>query len=693
MRRHSLSTLVPLFILALTLGLTACDGEVTDPPADGPVASKDGGPGEGIVGDTRPLPDAPAPDAPAPDAPAPDLPAPDAPLPDLPLPDMAVPDLPLPDQAVPDTLAPDLYPTPDAPIPPLKLNITFPPRAAMLKGSKSITIKGKVVGPMTSFDKLVVNGQLVTPDAAGNFSLPMTSKWGLNIITAELHDVAARVINRAQSFHWSTGYYKLQPKDPAAMAVPKGAVARLYQKAIDDGNRSTINDLATILEKVINGTNLNAQIPSTLVSGKVSTPWPLPDIKYEVKKNGTLKYKPFAITLKARKGGLYLTGKTSSMQLPVRVTKPVGISGTVTITNLTISGEINVSKVSGKAAVVSVPKLKVSYSSLKVSISGLAGKVLSPIVNGLTSLFKNSIIKKFEAEIKKALPGPVKSFVTGFKFSQSFSLPSQLGSKTIKIYSLLDEIAFDSYGGTLRLKTALYGTQGVTSGKLGSISIAGAHTPSSTSANAMKVGLRYDTLNQVFAAAWFTGALKQDLSKVVLANLKPGSLPFTIKSLKFDLDAMLPPILMPTSAGYHFDLGMGDLYVKAVISLGSGGGTMTAELYASAVIGANVTLSKKNEITITLANKPSIMEMELAKWTVQGAAMPSPGVVSKGLKEMVAKVFPTLAPSIMQKFPIPSIDLSSLGGQYGIPKGTKLTLKNATLTRKDNHVILSGDLQ
>ena len=209
----------------------------------------------------------------------------------------------------------------------------------------------------------------------------------------------------------------------------------------------------------------------------------------------------------------------------------------------------------------------------------------------------------------------------------------------------------------------------------------------------MKIGLRYDTLNQTFAAAWFTGALKQDLSKVVLANLKPGSLPFAIKSLKFDLDAMLPPILMPASSGYPFNVGMGDLHVKAVINLGGGGGTMTVELYASAVIGANVTLSKKNEITIALASKPSIMEMELAKWTVQGATMPSPGVVSKGLKEMVEKIFPTLAPSIMQKFPIPSIDLSSLGGKYGIPKGTKLTLTNTSLARKNNHLILSGDLK
>ena len=686
MREHARPIPITMLILTLCAGLVACDEEVMELP-DGPVPLQDAAPGEAVLNDLRPLPDW------APDAPPPDAPPPDAPLPDQALPDLPLPDLPLPDQTVPDTLAPDLYPTPDAPIPPLGLSITFPPRAAMLTGAKKITIMGKLTGPMSSLDKLLVNGQLVTPNSAGQFSLPMTSKWGLNIITAECHDKAARVINRAQSFHWSTAYHKFQPQSPAAMAVSKGAVARLYQKAIDDGNRKTINDLATILEKVINGTNLDGQIPSTLVSGKVNMPWPLPDISYQVKKNGKLKYNPFAITLKARKGGLYLTGKTSYMELPVRVTKPVGISGTVKIYNLSLAGEINISKSSGKAAVVTVPKLKVSYSSIKVSIgSGLAGSVLSAIVNGLTSLFKNSIIKKFEAEIKKALPGPVKSFVTGFKFSQSFKLPAELGAKTIKIYSALDEIDFDASGGNLRLKAAVYGAKGVADGKLGSISVAGSFTPNSTSSNAMTIGLRYDTLNQALAAAWFTGALKQDLSKVVLAGLKPGTLPFTIKSLTFDVDAMLPPIIMPNSVGYDFDMGLGDLHVKAVIALANSGGTMTAELYASAVIGGNVTLSKNNEITIALAQKPNIMEMELAKWTVQGASMPSPGVISKGLKEMVAKVFPTIAPSIIQKFPIPSIDLSSLGGSYGIPKGTVLELKNGTLTRKNNHLVLSGNL-
>ena len=680
-------------LLSLALGLTllATPGCDEDPPgaADSAAAGDTFSPPDFGLGDLRRLPDSSAADAPAPDLPPPDL----APAPDLALPDQAPPDAAQPDLLQPDLLQPDLL-QPDASIPPLALQITFPPRAAMLTGSKAITIKGKLNGPISSLDKLVVNGQLVTPSAGGAFSLPMTSKWGLNIITAVSTDKAGRVINRAQSFHWSPAYWKMQPANPAKMAVTKGALARLYPKAIDDGDRKTVNDLATILEKVINGTNLDAQVPSTLVSGKVNMPWPIPDIGYKVIKNGKLKYNPFKVTLKASPGGVYLTGKTSYMELPARVTSPVGISGKVKIYNLSVAGKINISKASGKAVLVSVPSLKVSYSSLKVSFgSGLASKVLAAIVNGVTSLFKNSIIKKFEAEIKKALPGPVKSFVTGFKFSQSFKLPAELGGKAMKIYSALDAIAFDAGGGNLWLGTAVYANKGIADGKRGSISLAGGYTPPSASARALLIGLRQDTLNQVLCAAWYSGALKQDLSKVVLAGLKPGSLPFTIKSLTFDLDAMLPPIMMPTTAGYDFEIGLGDLFAKAAITFPSGGGSVTAELYASGVIGGNVSLGAKNEITIKLATTPSVLELELAKLTVQGASMPSPGVVSKGLKEMVAKVFPTLGPNIIQQFPIPTIDLSALGGSYGIPKGTKLELTNGALSLKSNHLVLVGDLK
>jgi len=675
----------------------ACDGTVGTPDSGGTTdlaAVEAGKLPDGSSPEAATAPDSAPLDAGAPEAAiTPDSAAPDMAVSDQLVPDMAIPDQLVPDMMMPDTLAPDLVPTPDAPIPPISCTITYPARASMLTGSAAITIKGQVGGPLSSLDKVTVNGQAVSVNSAGEFSLPLTSQWGLNIITAECLDKAARSIVIAQSFHYSTKYWGINTASPPSMAVDKAAVGRLYQKAIDDSNRSTINDLATILEKVINNTDLDGQIPSTLTSGKINMPWPIPDISYKVVKNGKLTYNPIAVALKARPGGLRLTGKTSYMALPVRMTSPFGQSGTVKIYNLSIVADINVSKSSGGAVSVSVPYIDVTYSSLKVDMgSGLISQLLSAIVNGISSLFKNTITAAFEAEIKKAIPQPVKDFISGFKFSQSFNLPGSLGGKTISIWSALDTIAFDSYGGTLKLDAAVYGSKGIASSKRGSISIGGTYTPASSSSKAMEVGLRYDCLNQTLCAAWYAGALKQDLSKYLLSSL-PTGLPFTLTGLKFNVEALLPPILMPGTKGYDFDIGVGDLKVHAELQIpGSPGGTVIAELYASAIAGGKVTITSKNEIVITLGTTPHIIKMELSKLTFQGSGFPSPGLISKGLEDLVIQSLPKLAPSIIQSFPIPAIDLSALGGSYGIPKGTVLKLANTSLTFKSYHLVLAGDL-
>ena len=58
----------------------------------------------------------------------------------------------------------------------------------------------------------------------------------------------------------------------------------------------------------------------------------------------------------------------------------------------------------------------------------------------------------------------------------------------------------------------------------------------------------------------------------------------------------------------------------------------------------------------------------------------------------VKVIIPQLGPSVIQSFPIPAIDLSALGGLYGIPAGTVLKIQNGTLLLQGNHVVLSGDL-
>jgi len=590
---------------------------------------------------------------------------------------------------VPDMLQPDTY------LPPVGCQITYPPRAAMLKGSPSITIKGKVTGPMSSLDYVKINGLKVNPMPNGDFSLVLSSDWGVNIVTVDCVDKNSNVEHRVHAYHWSSKYWP-NSGSVSVMKVLKGALARLYQKAIDDGNRSTLNDLASILQKVINALNFDKLVPSTLVSGKYKIPPWGPTISYSVTKNGKFKVNPFSISLKARTGGLRVTGKTSYLELPVKAKAGVSVSGKVKIYNLSMTGDINISKKSGGAVSVSVPYLKMNYSSLKLDMgSGIIGSIMSSITSGIASLFKNSILSKMESEVKKALPGPVKSFVTGFKFAQSFKLPADLGGKTLNIYTDLDTILFDSYGGNLGLNAAVYGSKGITSGKLGTISVASSFSPPTTSSDAMLVGLRYDTLNQVFNAAWYAGAIKQDLSSLVKNGLNPSSLPFSLSGLKLNVEALLPPIMAPGTGTNDFELQLGDLKLKIEANVKDSSGkssTIKADAYVSAKTKGTIKLSSKNVLTLTLSTQLSEYDVEIDNLVILGTNTNLGGAFAVLVKEMVKVMLPKLGPNVMQSFPLPAIDLSSLGGSYGIPKGTVLKIKNGKLYQKGNYVVLSGEL-
>ena len=112
----------------------------------------------------------------------------------------------------------------------------------------------------------------------------------------------------------------------------------------------------------------------------------------------------------------------------------------------------------------------------------------------------------------------------------------------------------------------------------------------------------------------------------------------------------------------------------------------------STVTGGTMKLGSNNTLTVTLSTQINPMEIQVDNLVILGQSTGLGGAFGLLIKELVKVVLPQLGPNIIQSFPIPAIDLSSLGGSYGIPKGTMLKLKNGKLKQQGNHVVLSGDL-
>lgn len=557
--------------------------------------------------------------------------------------------------------------------------VSYPARAAMIRSSSSITIRGTVTDKVSGVATLKINGRTVKPASNGSFSLSVRPSWGINLIEVETTDKAGKVGYRAQSYLYAGSFFGM-----GSSRMGKAAIARLNQRAIDDGNRSTLNDLASILEKVINSLDINSYVPSTLVSGSYKIPPFGPRVGYSVTKNGTVRMGYRSVKLRSRTGGLNIEATVRDIRVPLKGSAARFLNKSVTIvaSSVRLTGSINLSYSRGQVN-VSVASLNADVSNVRVNaFSGLFS-----FLNGLvTSALRSTIKKALENAIKGAIPGPIKSFLSGFKFGTSFTLPSQLGSKRLTLGSGLDSLRFDSNGGTLGLAVSISASRGISSGKLGT-ALRGFSPPSWSTSYAFGVGLAYNILNHAFTTAWYSGALKQDLSSLVSGSLK--SVPIKFNSFKLAVDAKLPPILHTGTKGHNLDVAIGDLLLSLDFDI-QDIGKFSVQAYLTTRFGAKATLSSKNELSLNLSTQPMVFALDVVKWV--GPATLDTGAFSSFIRGLTPLISQILSSSILQKFPIPSIDLSSLGGKYGIPRGTKLTVKNGKLSFSGDYLKITGDL-
>lgn len=554
------------------------------------------------------------------------------------------------------------------------ITITSPTRAAMLTGAASVKVTGTTNMDPAKIATFQVNGKDVKVAADGSFSATVDAQWGVNLLRVEGGDTDGNSASISQSFLWSKEYRALD-----AGLLSKAAFARLGKKGIDDGNRSSLNDLASILEFVLSKLEIDPLLPELLVEGKLS----VPPVSYKVVKDGTAKVGRRQLSIAPKNDGLDLTILLKDINIPVKGTAAnlLNKKAEITATEVPIKASVDL-RYANEQVIVDIVKFEINTDEVKVeAFSG----VFSFLNKTLTNKVKDLLKTKMEGILKTLLPGPVSSLITGFKLDQSFALPALLGGKTLKLDSKLDWLAFDEDGGTLGLAAAVTSTKDIPDAKLGTPMRSQTPPKWDSSGFAFGVALSYNTLNQVLTAAWNSGALKQDVSDL----LKDVQLPIPGKNLQVQIDAQLPPVVQPGEDASKVVVGLGD--VKLRLSLEKEDGkTLAVDAHASAIIGATLGLSDKNEISVSLDADPKSLVVHIDK--IEGLGDFPPSEMSAILKSFMPKITALLSSDIIKNIPIPSIDLSTLAGQFGIPPGTNLTLQNGAFSLQGDFVQVTGDL-
>ena len=296
------------------------------------------------------------------------------------------------------------------------ITVTAPARAAMLSDAPGVPIQGSMNVPADQIVSFKINGKDVTLEKDGSFTSKVSAEWGLNTITIDATDKNGVPARLAQSFLWSKDYQALN-----ATRRGKAAMARINQKGLDDGNRGTLNDLASILEHLISKLDMDTLVPELLAEGEYKVPPIGPRVKYTVKKTGPLVVGRRIVTLTSRNDGIIVKIRLRDLTLPVhgKAGKILNKKADVKAEYVDITASVDI-RVANDLIVVSIEKLDMDLTQMEVkAFSGVFGFLNKTV----TKKVRQSMETKLDTLIRGLVPPLVKGFFEKLQIRTRISPP------------------------------------------------------------------------------------------------------------------------------------------------------------------------------------------------------------------------------------------------------------------------------
>lgn len=604
--------------------------------------------------------------------------------------------------------------------PPL-LTIDYPPWGSTLDGKPSVPVKGSAGDQTSGVKTLTLNGKAAyaqikscqtDADCAAGSCLSETglcsvgtwtsqhgAKHGLNRLLAETADQGGEKAKATRGFYYSGKYYPVDSSQPTAALVPGGLQVFLGKDFLDDGvhDPSKPDDLATLMEIVIGGLDLNTLLP----------PGGLSQGDVEVKLSN-LKFGKLKISLTPVDGGLDMKIEISnfSTDLAVKAKQKLGpisvtlkVSGNLEMAKITIFAGLGIEVINGGAN-TKITKSSAQIDGLKIHVDGLAGLfdfVFNIVLNGFKGQITDALVKAMNDQIPPLISGLLQQFA----INQAIALPGLLPGQpatSIQLVSKLMSMVFTPAGGLLKLDAGFVAQKGTPHSVLGAIarascvgSVEDAFAIDKT--QRLQFAVHDDFINQALYAIWLAGALTQKgLDLGALAGGSSAS-PFPLEGATMDIDLFLQPMLESCGMAdpMQVKLQVGDAFAQMNLPLGDP--PLQLGLFMSLEVGAKLALSAAADGTQQLniaIDKTIEHQIELVSISKEFADSKKTfeDLIVKLLTDQLAKGIPGLDNLTLA---LPSLDLGAL--LPGLPAGAKIGLKLKKLARSGGYTSLDAALQ
>ena len=539
--------------------------------------------------------------------------------------------------------------------------------------------------PISQLEIAGVNVPVAGTNLCEPFTVTQQSRWGLSIITGTARNTRGRTGTVVQAYTRSPEYYQ-SPKDlPGALSIP-GLFTRLNQPALDDGDRTTVNDVATLLENFLN--TIDASVPaSTLIACREVL---------QVNSTGGRIFQSVRVhSIRASEAGLALDISLFGPQLDVVTRTELNFldgnctggtvhDGRISATEVRLTATGTLSSPSG-AVTLNLQDLDVQWVGLNSDLGGLAGGLVD-----LLLLLTQSFLGDYIIDLLKPV---ISSFLQGFFVTQTPTpIEIPLNSALLRVSGELHRV---ETGGTLPNGFAQFGmfgqvegltldptvrpTRGPIRSLCGTVLLpcpggAAPVPPFGATQYSVALSVHQDMLNTAFWAAWRAGAFNVP---------DVGALPFVgpLTALSMSAQSTLPPISMAMGdEPSMFELAWGDVRVRSTfdpVAIGAPAGPpMEVESWVSVVVRGNVTVDQAAG-RFSLPDLSPEVHVELITATLPFSDAAVRAAIAADVRAMIT----TLSRSAIGIVPV-DLSVDGLG-----------TLAPTSVFRSNSYYLLTGSIQ
>jgi len=597
-----------------------------------------------------------------------------------------------------------------------RLELESPARGARLveggADPSPVTLRGRACDEVHPLARLQVAGQAIPlsgPGPCHPFELSVLARWGLTLVEGEAVNEAGQRGTLSQAFLRGPSWFPVDPSPEAT--APSALVVQIGPSFLDDGDRTTADDLATLSERALTALDLDAAAgplrfaqPDADGDGRLDTHrYPCPFYTVTNKKTGFEAWKSGPVTrgavaverLSLREGGVAARLSVRDLRVPFSVTGNLDsgclghfqdtVSGQARADALVLEGQAQVGigagglpEVAFGAATATLVGFQLAIDLGPLDFVGLGSAIGDAVAAEVRGPAQQAMAAAATARLQERLAAALRAIAAR---SDAFRLPPQAGGGELLLASRLDAVDFTPARGLLASGLAIRAAapRPEHGGDRGALRLGGALPDASgLAASALALGLADDALQQLLHAAWQAGAFDQaDLPLPAVAGLPGGHL---------SLSPALPPVLMPRPDGSPWvDLGLGD--VAFVLRLPAPVGSAEARGFLSAVLPVERLEAGPDGLRILFGSDILLrVQVDQVNW---GELPASRALAEEILQRAGTALLPQLLGTAVGLFPLPQLDLGALDPALA---GLAVRLGSPQLSRLGRYQFLSGDL-